>query len=106
MVRAAGGRFISVFQPMAMLHRHVPESWRDSSAQEVTFHRLVAGATHDYEFHDLATVFDQHFTEIPVAEGEVITDQTIFVDDVHLFDPGNAIAARHLLEIVRTPQRR
>jgi hypothetical protein len=103
LVRAFGGRFISVFQPVGGLHRNVPPPWRDSGSLEVTFHQLVSAAAHDYEFHDLATVFDQHFTSIPVADPE-ITGDTIFVDDYHLYDRGNEIVARRLLEIVRTPQ--
>jgi hypothetical protein len=100
--RTIGARFVSVFQPVASLHRNVPATWRNTLAAEAPFHGLVVRHTTGYEFHDLATMFDAHFAAIPVAMPE-INDQTIFVDDLHVFDPGTELIAQRLLEIVRTP---
>lgn len=100
--RAIGARFISVYQPVAGLHRNVPAAWREGGPNDEPFHRYVARETRGYEFHDLAAMFDAHFTSIPVA-GADITDDTIFVDGVHLYDRGSELVARRLMEIVRTP---
>ena len=60
------------------------------------FHAAVmARYTHDFEFHDLGNVFDRYFATVPVMDRD-ITDETVFVDEVHLYDPGNEIVARHL----------
>ena len=102
---ARGARFIAVFQPVAELHRHLgPEFSRPTRGTFEafdSFHRAVlAQYAHDFEFHDLADVFDQYYATIPVLNPD-ITDATIFVDEVHLYDPGNEIVARELARIVR-----
>jgi len=56
--------------------------------------------THDFEFHDLGSLFDQYYTTVPVKDRD-ITDETVFVDVVHLYDPGNEIVARHLAALLR-----
>jgi hypothetical protein len=99
--RTFGGRFISVFQPIASLHRNVPPLFREGGEQSSRFHRMVTAATdRSYEFHDLAMFFDGKFTSIPAGEPAGV-EQPIFVDDVHLFDRGNEMVARQLLEAVR-----
>jgi hypothetical protein len=101
---AIGARFISVFQPVASLHRHVPEEFREEDAPSIRFHRVLtsAGAAPAYEFHDLATYFDGQMPSVPAGE-PVGGAQPIFADDVHLFDRGNEMIAKRLLEIVRAP---
>ena len=104
MTTAAGARFIAVFQPVARLHRHF-ESKRpfeeDDDAVINRFHAAVmAKYARDFEFHDLGNVFDEYFATVPVKDLD-ITDETVFVDEVHLYDPGNEIVARHLAGLLR-----
>jgi hypothetical protein len=99
---AQGARFVAVFQPVAQLHRHLgPGSPLDGVPAIEPFHRtVVEQVPRDLEFHDLGDVFDQHYAAIPVVNPDV-TDKTVFVDQVHLYDPGNEIIARHLAEFIR-----
>jgi hypothetical protein len=99
---ARGARFIAVFQPVAHLHRHLaPGLPLDAFARVDEFHRTVmAQYAHDFEFHDLASVFDPYFASIPVRSPD-ITDATIFADELHLYDPGNEIVARELSRIIQ-----
>jgi lysophospholipase L1-like esterase len=100
-VNGFGGRFISIFQPIASVHRNVPESFREEDAMSIRFHELVASAPADgYEWHDFGRFFDSLFEHVPAGE-PVGGEQPIFVDDVHLFDRGNELIARRLLEIIR-----
>ena len=48
----------------------------------------------------LADVFDRYYATVPVMTRD-ITDATIFVDEVHLYDPGNEIVARELSGFIR-----
>jgi hypothetical protein len=99
---ARGARFLAVFQPMAQLHRHLPP-WRPSEAFATIngFHRTVLTKyRHDFEFHDFGNLFDQYYATLPVLTDDV-TDATIFLDDVHLYDPGNEIVARELAKLIR-----
>lgn len=101
--RSVGARFISVFQPLAALHRHVtgPLAGPDEVAER--FHRLaLAGRSAALETHDLGRVFDDYLPVVPVASSD-IDDATIFIDAGHLYDPGNEIVARHLLRLIRQP---
>ena len=98
---ARGARFIAVFQPAAQLHRHLGPAPPFEPVAIDRFHRAVmAQYAHDFEFHDLADVFDQYYATIPVLTRD-ITDATVFVDEVHLYDPGNEIVARELSRIIR-----
>lgn len=99
---AGGARFIAVFQPVAQLHRHFRSPPPFAEFQTVDrFHEAVmASAAHDFEFHDLGSLFDEHYGDIPV-KGRDITDETVFVDQVHLYDPGNEIVARTLAGLLR-----
>lgn len=100
---AEGARFIAVFQPISWLHQHVdPGFERDEVRREVfaRFHQAVmARYSHAFEFHDLASVFDQYYAAVPARRGD-ITDETVFVDQVHLHDPGNQIVAKHLFRLI------
>ena len=99
---AGGARFIAVFQPVVQLHQHLG-SKRPFGEDEVIdrFHRaVIAKRTPDFEFHDLGNVFDQYYATVPVLDGD-ITDETVFVDDVHLYDPGNELVARHLAGLLK-----
>jgi hypothetical protein len=107
---AAGARFVHVFQPVAWLHQHVDpafDPWRapDMRARITQFYRLVVTMhPRTFEFHDLSALFDQHFSSVPVSRGDV-ADDTVFVDPVHLYDPGNKIVAGHLLRILEHSSR-
>jgi hypothetical protein len=97
--RDAGARFIAVFQPIAGLHRHVaaedfdPRDFADTAA----FHRTTMSIKRaDLEFWDLSAMFDEELAAIPV-DRDALTDQTIFIDEVHVTDRGNEMIARRLL---------
>jgi lysophospholipase L1-like esterase len=103
LVVASGGRFAAVFQPMAQLHRRldVPfegvrqlEAFHDAA---VTAARAVPGGL---EYHDFGRLFDGLLPVVHVNEGE-LTPDTVFVDDVHLHDRGNALVAEALWKVLR-----
>ena len=55
------------------------------------------------EYHDFATYFDTVYAQVPsidIDAGEDIDDETVFVDDVHLFDNGNRLIAEAILGIL------
>jgi hypothetical protein len=99
---AQGARFIPIFQPAAGFHRHLEQGGRFEQLDPIVkFHQAVISETpYNYEFHDLASVFDQYYDTIPFMNPD-ITDETVFVDQVHLYDPGNEILARHLARLIR-----
>jgi hypothetical protein len=100
---AAGARFISVFQPVASMHRNVPPQFRegDEGEQGRRFYRFFKDAGPvEYEFHDLSNFFDSRFALVPAGE-PTGPEQPIFVDDVHLYDRGNEIVARQLWALVQ-----
>jgi hypothetical protein len=99
---ARGARFLSVVQPMAQLHRHLEPGLPLKARNTISeFHRRVLTTRgHDFELHDLGDVFDRYYAAIPVLSRDV-TDATIFVDDVHLYDPGNEIVARELSRLIQ-----
>jgi lysophospholipase L1-like esterase len=104
--RDFGARFVAVFQPIAGLHRHVavedfdPRDFADTAA----FHRTALEVKRtDLEFLDLAAMFDDELATIPVDLDD-LTDQTIFVDEVHVTDRGNEMIARRLLRELQRQQ--
>ncbi len=99
---AQGARFVAVFQPMTQLHRHFGPGVKFFSLPTIErFHRAaVAQVPQDLEFHDLGSVFDQYYATIPIMNPD-ISDETVFTDPVHLYDPGNEVVARHLAGLVR-----
>jgi hypothetical protein len=97
---AAGARFVAVFQPVAELHRNLATRPSDDGDMERFHQAAMAGYAHDFEFHDLANIFDEHFTVVPVVDRD-ISDETVFVDEVHLYDPGNEIVARRLAALLK-----
>jgi hypothetical protein len=105
-VSARGGRFIGIFQPIRSLHRGVPDAHRSRRRLPVyrEFHALVTGRHRPAgEYHDFATYFDTLYAQVPsidIDAGEDVGEDTVFLDDVHLFDPGNrliALAIRRIL---------
>lgn len=100
LVTAEGGRFLAVFQPVRGLHadgRAADARWSDALRR---FHdALLREDLRGLDFHDFSALFDRHFASVPEAGGE-IDESTLFVDEVHLYDPGNAIVARELWSIV------
>jgi hypothetical protein len=101
MTMARDARFIAVFQPVALLHRHVlsPPPFEQFKVVERFHHAVVANGTRQFEFHDLGNVFDQYDERVPVRNPD-ITDDTVFVDDMHLADAGNERVARHLARLL------
>lgn len=97
--RASGARFLSVFQPVAGLHSNVDPAVVERDPRIAAFHRIVLSQPWQGEFHDFAAIFDGELPLVPMAVHD-ITDDTIFVDDVHLADRGNAIVARRLLQVI------
>jgi hypothetical protein len=100
--KSIGARFISVFQPLAALHRHVPEGSTAANPDAESFHSRAIEKQAGVESYDLGRVFDEFFPSIPVGV-PAIEDNTIFVDDGHLYDPGNALLARELLKLIQRP---
>ena len=97
LVVSGGGRFVDVFQPIMQPDRNV-KSRVSSQTNIPRFHdALLRMDLRGLDFHDLSSVFDRHYDSIPVRRGDV-NDDTIFVDEVHLFDRGNAIVAEEILE--------
>ena len=103
LTKATGARFIGVFQPVLPLHAHRPADGpcdRDGLQRErELFHQTVmASLPTDVEYDDFASLFDRFFETVPrfcPASDAPLTDQ-VFVDAVHLFDPGNKIVAEEL----------
>jgi hypothetical protein len=103
LAQAAGTRFVSVFQPMASLHRYVSGPFAGPDDVAERFHQLaMTGRPAALETYDMARVFDEYFAAVPMAEPD-ITDTTIFIDAAHFYDPGNEIVARHLLRLIGQP---
>ena len=92
---AIGAEFISVFQPIAGLHRRTPAEWRQPDPDLTRFHAQAVAQPRSFRLLDLGRVFDEHFSEVPVTEGE-IDEATIFLDAEHFHDRGNEIVAAHI----------
>jgi len=106
LTRAAGGRFLAVFQPVAGLHRHVRATPSQLAEARAGFHsRVLQQQPTGFELHDLASAFDQYFDAVPTA-GDDVAPGSVFIDSVHLHDRGNEIAARHLLRLIAGPPTR
>lgn len=104
--RDAGARFIAVFQPIAGLHRHVAAEHFDPRdvADATAFHRAaLAHKRDDLELWDFAAMFDDELEAVPVDQDD-LTDQTIFVDEVHVTDRGNEMIARRMLRELQRPR--
>lgn len=100
LVTAGGGRFVGVFQPLAGLHSHVERTFAADSDAKRRFHdAFIQKDLHHLEFDDLSAVFDRYYAAVPVLEHDIGKD-TVFVDNAHLYDPGNSILARELWRIV------
>jgi hypothetical protein len=101
LVVAQGGRFVATFQPVAQLHRHLAANTIEPFDVIDRFHRAVTSRLpRDLDFHDLGDAFDRDYAVIPVVQPD-ITKSTVFIDQVHLYDPGNESIARHLADIIR-----
>ena len=99
--RSVGAQFISVFQPLAALHRHVNGRFAGPDEVAETFHRLaLANRSSGYQSYDMGRVFDAYFPAVPAGD-DGIRDDTVFIDAGHLYDPGNEVVARHLLQLIR-----
>jgi lysophospholipase L1-like esterase len=96
LARAAGARFVSVFQPVANLHHRRDETQIPRRPLIEAFHREVnAIAPYGYEFIDFSNSFDGAFGRIALAE-PTLTGDAVFIDPVHLTDRGNALIADRL----------
>ena len=102
--QSAGARFISIFHPIASLHRHIDLAFDppDDPDAIAGFYAAVRRAPKPaYEFYDLSSVFDQSFDRIPVLAPDVTPD-TVFFDTVHLHDRGNQIMAQHVWRLMQS----
>lgn len=100
LVLAGGGRFMWVYQPVRDLHANVDPASVNALSVHHRFHKAVLRRDlSGLEFHDFAALFDRFYARVPTLDG-VPTQETTFVDDVHLYDPGNAIVARELWRVI------
>jgi hypothetical protein len=105
LVTANEGRFVAIFQPMRNLHRHVDPALLGPGDAHQRFRDEVVRRVSKVEFYDLSSLFDRYFETVPVlAAGADLADDTIFVDEVHLHDPGNAIVARELWRLIKSQE--
>jgi hypothetical protein len=97
LVEARGGRFAAFIQPNAHLHRNVPARFKKDEDSHARFRRRVLEqAPAELPLRDFSDLFDTYFDPVPFFDkksAEDIGDQTIFLDQVHLYDTGNRIAA-------------
>ncbi len=100
LVAASGGRFAAVFQPMAQLHRKLDVPFEGVRHLDAFHDAAVRGVPAGLEFHDFARLFDDLLPVVHVNEGE-LTPDTVFVDDVHLHDRGNALLAEALWRAIQ-----
>ena len=104
-VKANGARFIGIFQPCRLLHENVPA---EPNAADLGFYRqfrdiVTAEAPRALEYHDFSDLFDRFFSPIQTFDPDRSagpTNETIFMDHVHLYDPGNELVAKQILEII------
>lgn len=95
LVAASGGRFVAVFQPMAQLHRTLDVPFVGVPQLDAFHGTVVKTVPADLEFYDFARLFDGLLPVVHINEGE-LTPDTVFVDDVHVHDRGNALVAEAL----------
>jgi lysophospholipase L1-like esterase len=100
LVAASGGRFVAVFQPMAQLHRTLDVPFVGVRQLDAFHGAAVSGVPAGLAFHDFARLFDGLLPVVHVNEGE-LTPDTVFVDDVHLHDRGNALLAEALWRAIQ-----
>lgn len=103
LVTASGGRFVAVFQPMAQLHRKLDVPFTGvrqlDAFHDAAVRAAAARAAGGLEFYDFARLFDGVLPVVHVNEGE-LTPDTVFVDDVHVHDRGNALLAEALWKLL------
>jgi hypothetical protein len=100
LVAASGGRFVAVFQPMAQLHRTLDVPFVGVRQLDAFHGAAVSGVPAGLAFHDFGRLFDGLLPVVHVNEGE-LTPDTVFVDDVHLHDRGNALLAEALWRAIQ-----
>ena len=104
LLAAQGGRFVGIFQPNRSLHTGIPDSRRREKrlATYRRFHELTVGPLRpDVEYLDFATLFDTANDRVPsarVEDGDDVSENTIVDDDVHLYEHGNELVARTIVE--------
>lgn len=103
--RDAGARFIAVFQPVAGLHHHLTPPADASTVLDVAAFRdaAIAALPSGVALQDFSSILDADFASVPIADPD-LRDDTLFVDDAHLTDRGNAAVARHLLALIDGPR--
>ena len=100
LVDAVGGRFMWVYQPVVNLHANVDRESVGERPFHHIFHKAVLGRDRSgLEFHDFSSLFDRFYARVPILDRDPIED-SVFIDEVHLYDPGNAIVARELWRVV------
>jgi lysophospholipase L1-like esterase len=97
-----GARFLAVYQPI--LHHHNGRPAQSCEIDQCEFFALfrdraaALAARFGLPYLDLGDVFDRHFATVPVfiaGTGPDLNDQ-VFIDQVHLYVPGNALVAREI----------
>jgi hypothetical protein len=104
--RGSGTRFLALLQPISSLHRNVPSTFERSDQENDALRRFTAKAIErrnpEIEFYDFSVIFDPMFTEVPVlAPDRDMTDDTIFLDRVHLTDRGNRLVAEQIVRLLK-----
>ncbi len=103
LTRAAGARFVSVFQPVANLHQRRDHGTIPQHRLIEIFHQeATAMPGLPYEFFDFAAAFDGVVERITLADSN-LADEAVFVDAVHLSDRGNAMVAELFWKAIATP---
>jgi len=107
-----GTRYIGIFAPIRSLHRNVRDADKRSGIaldprwgekvipkfHQQTIDSLPAGI----EYYDMGSFFDSKYDTIPVYQrGTPGPDKHIFIDEVHLFDPGNKLVAEQIWQWVK-----
>jgi hypothetical protein len=97
-----GAEFLAVLQPALLFHERAGARIRTHDPAEsytVRFRDHVTSAHWgETPLLDLSSVFDSYYETIPVflpGEGPDLSSH-VFVDGVHLFEPGNLIVAREI----------
>lgn len=103
---AVGARFLAVYQPI--LYHHANLHAKPCAVDQCAFfdlfrnHAARLAARLALPYLDLGDVFDRHFAAVPVftaGAGPDLDDQ-VFVDQVHLYVPGNDLVAREIASTI------
>lgn len=95
--------FVAVYQPIRRLHRNVDPKFRDelrTPAYATFLQSVETNPDVGFDSLDLTRIFDEYFEHVPCFDKGTrndLNEDTIFVDGGHLYDRGNRIVAREVL---------